>query len=104
MYCHFQQLCKSINSNNSYLDTSHGKLKSDGLSGVVKCFSTRYVSAKGVVNRNTKDIYDYFLENLTVVENNEDKSMLSQIIFFISGNKLEEYRSKISENQIKRTR
>ena len=91
---------RSIPTTRVYFETSHGKSKSDGLGGVVKSFASRNVSAQEVVIRNAKELFDYCEENLTVIDNVENKPMLNRCFFYIPDTQLDEYRSNILENQL----
>lgn len=93
---------RTVKTTRIFCETSHGKSKSDGLGGVVKCCATRCVCSEKRVIRDAKELYDYFQERL-VVRNAIDspKPMLNRIFHFISAEEMVQYRSTFPTNNYK---
>ena len=83
---------RSVPTTRAYFETSHGKSKSDGLGGVVKCAATREVNGRQVIIRNTQELFEFCREKLTVENSQTNKALLNRIFYFVSTNELDEYR------------
>ena len=92
---------RNIKTTRIFCETSHGKSKSDGLGGVIKSFVYHNVCGSENIIRNTKELYDYFIENLTVHNVENGKPMLNRLFFYISSEEMTEYRSSFPINKYK---
>ena len=90
---------RSIKTSRIFCETSHGKSKSDGLGGVVKCCASRCVCSEQRYIRNAKELFDFFDERM-VVRNafDSNKPMLNRLFHYISSDEMQEYRSTFPEN------
>ena len=59
-----QFTCRLVTTAIVFSETSHGKSKSDGLSGFVKCFTTYKVYERQVVTCNALALFEFCSENL----------------------------------------
>ena len=73
-----------------FFETSNGKSKSDGLSGVVKWYVSRDVATKEVIIKNGKELFDYCEKTLAVVEDKMNGKMMSRVFMYISAMEMKE--------------
>ena len=76
--------CCSVPTNRIFLETSHGKSKSDGLGRVVKGFAIREVNAREVIIHNASELFEFCLEKLTIKDSPDHKKALQKSILFHS--------------------
>ena len=93
---------RDIKTTRIFCETSHGKSKSDGLGGVVKCYASRCVCSEKRIIRNAKELHEFFEERLVVKNALESpKPMLNRLFFYISSEEVEEYRSSFPDKGFK---
>ena len=85
---------RDVKTTRIFCETSHGKSKSDGLGGVVKCCASRCVCSEKRVMRDAKELFEFFQERLVVTNAiDSNKPMLNRIFHYISSEEMEGYRS-----------
>ena len=93
---------RNIKTTSIFCETSHGKSKSDGLGGVVKCYASRSVFGEKTIIRNGKELFQFYEENLVVRDAFEsNKPMLNRLFFYVSSDDIEEFCSSFPENGYK---
>ena len=94
--------CRPIKTTRIYTETSHGKSKSDGVGGVVKCYASRSVCSEKTVMRDAKEFHQFCHDRLQVLDAfDSPKPMLNRIFHFISIDDVEEYRSSFPDHGYK---
>ena len=77
-----------------YLETSHGKSKSDGLGRVVKSYVSSAVSSSEAIIRDAKELFEYSCINLSKTDN-QDSIMENRNFIYLGASELEEYRENM---------
>ena len=67
----------SVPTTRVYFETSHGKSKSDGLGGVVKCAATSEVNGRQVIIQNAQELFEFCCEKLTVENSQTNEALLN---------------------------
>ena len=96
--------CRPVKTTRIYTETCHGKSKSDGVGGVVKCYASRSVSKKFLktVMHNAKEFHQFCHDRLQVLDAfDSPKPMLNRIFHFISTDDVEEYRLSFPDHSYK---
>ena len=78
-----QYACHSVPTTRIFFETSHWKSKPDGLGRVKKGLATHKVNAREV-NCNAFQIFEFWLEKLTIKDSPHDKKTLLKSILFHS--------------------
>ena len=78
---------------------NHGKSKSDGLGGVIKCYVSRSVCSEKSVIQDGKELYKFFQERLLVRDAfDSPKLMLNRLFHYISTEEMDDYWSTFPAN------
>ena len=75
---------RSIRSKRIYSETAHGKSKSDGLGRVVKSDCSAAVNSGDTTVRDCQELFEFSLENLTVLNRSDDGVIVNRVFFNIS--------------------
>ena len=62
-----------------FFETSHDKTKSNGLDEVVKSYVSLDISAKEVIIRNRKKLFDYYGKTFAVMEDKMNGNMMNRV-------------------------
>ena len=93
---------RTIRTTRIFCETSHGKSKSDGFGGVIKCYASRSVCSEKRVIRDGKELYEFFQERLLVRDAvDSPKPMLNRLFHYISTEEMDDYRSTFPANTFK---
>ena len=93
---------RTIRTTQTFCETSHGKSKSDGLGGVIKCYASRSVCSEKLVIRDGKELYEFFQERLLVRDAfDSPKPMLNRLFHYISTEEMDDYQSTFPANTFK---
>ena len=84
---------RRVKTSHLFIETNHGKSKSDGLGGVVKSFASRAICGERRVIRNAEEFTVFFKETSVVKSAVESHHpMLNRSFFFVSSSEMEIYR------------
>ena len=84
---------RRVKTSHIFIETNHGKSKSDGLGRVVKSFASRAICGERRVIRNAEEFTVFFKETSVVKSAVESHHpMLNRSFFFVSSSEMEIYR------------
>ena len=93
---------RPVRTTRIFTETSHGKSKSDGLGGVVKCYAFRSVCSEKTYIRNAEELYQFCCNRLQVRDAfDSPKPMLNRIFVFFSADDVKGYRSSFPDTTFK---